>query len=316
MCISFFFQAEDGIRDSSVTGVQTCALPISRKAQEAGPIRELLREAILNSFAIGPGEEVLGEIVERRRVHSVNSLKSATGLNPKRLYRLMQKAGLIPEDSDAEALNQWVFPAEEGDRLIGRILNSIPQNQLKTVLGCSRTQAEQLVAAELVTSVVPLAEGRVGSSVGVYNRDDLADFLMRLCAGVPVVADAPEGFLDLTLATRGRSSTAEVLRWQLDGRLRKTRRIGASHRIDGLRFSLVEVRALVRARSRTDVHRLSVVALQLEVSLKVVKQLVSGAGGAPLLTLVPPKECLGLQGKAYVSSTVIARFKAGYVSQA
>src|SRR5260370_42679984 len=31
----FFFQAEDGIRDSSVTGVQTCALPISTKlAQE------------------------------------------------------------------------------------------------------------------------------------------------------------------------------------------------------------------------------------------------------------------------------------------
>src|SRR5690606_40880590 len=28
-CISFFFQAEDGIRDFHVTGVQTCALPIS-----------------------------------------------------------------------------------------------------------------------------------------------------------------------------------------------------------------------------------------------------------------------------------------------
>src|SRR5207237_3915215 len=27
--VIFFFQAEDGIRDSSVTGVQTCALPIS-----------------------------------------------------------------------------------------------------------------------------------------------------------------------------------------------------------------------------------------------------------------------------------------------
>src|SRR5437773_3994556 len=26
----FFFQAEDGIRDRDVTGVQTCALPISR----------------------------------------------------------------------------------------------------------------------------------------------------------------------------------------------------------------------------------------------------------------------------------------------
>ena len=27
--MSFFFQAEDGIRDKLVTGVQTCALPIS-----------------------------------------------------------------------------------------------------------------------------------------------------------------------------------------------------------------------------------------------------------------------------------------------
>src|SRR5690348_17578238 len=33
MCVAlvvFFFQAEDGIRDGRVTGVQTCALPISR----------------------------------------------------------------------------------------------------------------------------------------------------------------------------------------------------------------------------------------------------------------------------------------------
>src|SRR2546430_9907346 len=28
-CLIFFFQAEDGIRDLTVTGVQTCALPIS-----------------------------------------------------------------------------------------------------------------------------------------------------------------------------------------------------------------------------------------------------------------------------------------------
>src|SRR2546429_1897756 len=28
----FFFQAEDGIRDAAVTGVQTCALPISFKS--------------------------------------------------------------------------------------------------------------------------------------------------------------------------------------------------------------------------------------------------------------------------------------------
>src|SRR5437773_10533948 len=31
LCLFFFFQAEDGIRDRDVTGVQTCALPISRR---------------------------------------------------------------------------------------------------------------------------------------------------------------------------------------------------------------------------------------------------------------------------------------------
>src|SRR4051795_8442253 len=36
----FFFQAEDGIRDESVTGVQTCALPISLFLQAEDGIRD------------------------------------------------------------------------------------------------------------------------------------------------------------------------------------------------------------------------------------------------------------------------------------
>src|SRR5260370_21736900 len=36
ICLFFFFQAEDGIRDSSVTGVQTCALPIFSKGARDG----------------------------------------------------------------------------------------------------------------------------------------------------------------------------------------------------------------------------------------------------------------------------------------
>src|SRR3712207_8310514 len=44
MCIDFLFsQAEDGIRDIGVTGVQTCALPISLPAageHEPGPVHD------------------------------------------------------------------------------------------------------------------------------------------------------------------------------------------------------------------------------------------------------------------------------------
>src|SRR5205085_5935285 len=49
--VRFFFQAEDGIRDLTVTGVQTCALPISfcivpqtRGAERSRPINEIVDE--------------------------------------------------------------------------------------------------------------------------------------------------------------------------------------------------------------------------------------------------------------------------------
>src|SRR5690349_24618303 len=41
MFFFFFFQAEDGIRDLYVTGVQTCALPIFRRDQDIRSFRRL-----------------------------------------------------------------------------------------------------------------------------------------------------------------------------------------------------------------------------------------------------------------------------------
>src|SRR5690606_40957712 len=48
----FFFQAEDGIRDFHVTGVQTCALPISSRflATGGGATSDLWLETIATLF--------------------------------------------------------------------------------------------------------------------------------------------------------------------------------------------------------------------------------------------------------------------------
>src|SRR5216684_8041857 len=51
----FFFQAEDGIRDVAVTGVQTCALPISGEAGQGvrmvrDNLAKTLREAGLHEI--------------------------------------------------------------------------------------------------------------------------------------------------------------------------------------------------------------------------------------------------------------------------
>src|SRR5437868_13639008 len=43
----FFFQAEDGIRDRNVTGVQTCALPILMKSHGAVTVGKDIVEAFV-----------------------------------------------------------------------------------------------------------------------------------------------------------------------------------------------------------------------------------------------------------------------------
>src|SRR5258708_27020218 len=49
---AFFFQAEDGIRDDLVTGVQTCALPIYRGESRAHLLKHVIWRGIA-LFAIG-----------------------------------------------------------------------------------------------------------------------------------------------------------------------------------------------------------------------------------------------------------------------
>src|SRR5688500_20316489 len=62
----FFFQAEDGIRDYKVTGVQTCALPISR-AQRPGPSLPRISRAKAPRGANGSHSRIGLPIGERPR---------------------------------------------------------------------------------------------------------------------------------------------------------------------------------------------------------------------------------------------------------
>src|SRR5439155_10635258 len=78
----FFFQAEDGIRDGHVTGVQTCALPISsrRKARSRAMrargttctlrIRKMMETTLITRSTCGsPKNHEIGRASCRERVY-------------------------------------------------------------------------------------------------------------------------------------------------------------------------------------------------------------------------------------------------------
>src|SRR2546427_3157947 len=66
---SFFFQAEDGIRDLTVTGVQTCALPISARGATLVFISHDL--AVVRYLADTVAVMYLGTVVELGPVERV-----------------------------------------------------------------------------------------------------------------------------------------------------------------------------------------------------------------------------------------------------
>src|SRR2546426_9735989 len=51
--VFFFFQAEDGIRDYKVTGVQTCALPISGAMDSLGARRPQMMAVLDRAMELG-----------------------------------------------------------------------------------------------------------------------------------------------------------------------------------------------------------------------------------------------------------------------
>src|SRR2546430_3231041 len=66
--LCFFFQAEDGIRDLTVTGVQTCALPISAACGRChGPIFERWKRTRMANVVRDPREHpeaIIGDFTQ------------------------------------------------------------------------------------------------------------------------------------------------------------------------------------------------------------------------------------------------------------
>src|SRR5688572_16202689 len=106
-CLFFFFQAEDGIRDLTVTGVQTCALPISGRGARG------LGVSALFSGPSGTGKTMAAEVLARElgldlyRIdlsQVVNKYIGETEKGLRRLFDAAEGGGAILLFDEADAL--------------------------------------------------------------------------------------------------------------------------------------------------------------------------------------------------------------------
>src|SRR5207237_8014285 len=107
MIYDFLFQAEDGIRDSSVTGVQTCALPICDLATLLGAVKRV--SATRDVRVLIAGE------TNRARRERVRQMVDAFGLSA--------VVGIRGERSEERRVGKECGP--EGWRDVGRKMMTV-----------------------------------------------------------------------------------------------------------------------------------------------------------------------------------------------
>src|SRR3989475_9373113 len=156
--VFFFFQAEDGIRDLTVTGVQTCALPIYRRvAIEVWLVRRLRRDLT----AVPPG--ALQWFAPQDIVARVGSpvLRDATTLSA---LAVAARSELVPEWSAAPLVGDTAADRGTTDETSRLTLSElrVPTLPAKT-LDAARPAADQFIngllsALEFNARVLALAE--------------------------------------------------------------------------------------------------------------------------------------------------------------
>src|SRR5205085_5344999 len=99
LCVCFFFQAEDGIRDLTVTGVQTCALPISAGGLPAAPGAGAVVRRVVGGGAGGLRPGVGRGRSEERRVGKEWRAGRATCDEEKKIEKRKAKEDRIGRES-------------------------------------------------------------------------------------------------------------------------------------------------------------------------------------------------------------------------
>ena len=192
-------------------------LQFKKSKTDPGPIRDVVREFVLDTMSVDPGSTLFGTPVETRRRHSLANLSRSTGVHQATLRRALKLTGVLPADVDAD--ERFTVDAGQGENLADRIRNSIPISKVPKYLNCNRPQAQMLVKRGIVSQLAPDL-GRGGGILTNVAVQDLDDFISRFRAGGTPVRQASNGMMDAIAASEAvRRPVVDIVQLVLDCKL-------------------------------------------------------------------------------------------------
>ncbi|MFZ7091495.1 TniQ family protein [Primorskyibacter sp. 2E233] len=202
--------------------------------------RCLLRDVILDHWPIAAGKELLGEVVEQRRVHSLATASQETGLGPGVLEHFLVEAGALPVDDDRPRRRR-LFDAKDYADLLNEIPTLVGPIAMREAIGATK---KELDAFEKEGLLVPRT--RVAKVKNPWRISDGVDFVAGLAEQAVPIAKNDRDWETLLLA---RKRTRVSLREQLDAIHGKRLALGKRGGVRGLHGLVVRKSEVDRLRA-------------------------------------------------------------------
>jgi hypothetical protein len=178
------------------------------------PFRDILTSHLLNTWPLGPGDDLLGEPVIERRIHSVTTAAQETGIDLRRLRKMLEAAGLIDE---ALPDNWAVFDAKKAQPLLDTMVNLVTAKEFAEGMNISRSQFALLVEDEVLKPTLTDADTKF-----VWDPRDGRAFLDEIMFGAQLLPHAQHGWEPIgKTAQRLKIRPGEIVKAITDGRIQR-----------------------------------------------------------------------------------------------
>ncbi|MCL1629694.1 hypothetical protein M3N55_13230 [Roseibaca sp. V10] len=180
------------------------------------PFRRILRDHMAATWPLGPGDELLGEPVHERRLHSVTTASRETGVDPRRLRKQLSAAGLLVEDSVLP--DSWaVFDAAAAAPILRDLIVLVAATEFREIIGATRSQFDLLVADGVLKPSLETSETK-----SVWDPRAGTAFLTGLLRGAVQLRQPQHSWEHISKsAQRLKIGPGVIIRAIMDGQLRR-----------------------------------------------------------------------------------------------
>lgn len=284
------------------------------KQKPFGPIKDVARAYVTDNFAIEAGTMLFGEVVAQTKKSNVYTLARKLGVHATTVHRALVYAGMLHSDPKQPS-RDLVFDAAPAEALFTRVHTALSNLELREFLNCRRTQAEQLVGADILPQI--FAKGDRGKNAAQHvAREDAEVFLQDLLGQARRVDQATEGMCDIPRAARASGwSVVDIVRALLASRLSHVECVNPELRFLAVLVDPNEIRTVLARESSGDLVSFAEAARLLGIKRYGVRRFLSlrDDHGHPYLHVHSIQNADGGRMN-FLSRSEIASFLGSYVT--